>query len=441
MARRWTSGRSRRVAEVVEEKIQTPTGYRTCLSTKAPFRDAEGHVIGVVGTARDITDQRRAEEQFRQAQKLESIGRLAGGVAHDFNNLLIGILGYAEFLEAGIREGHPSIEDLAEIRKAGERARDLTRQLLAVARRQVIEPHPIDPNGVLRDSEKLLRRLLGEDVDMRLRLEPGVGTVFADPSQLQQVVMNLAVNARDAMPQGGQLTIETTPVQLDASYAQHHAEVEPGSYVMISVSDSGEGMSPEVQAHLFEPFFTTKAAGHGTGLGLAMVHGIVKQAGGHIWVYSELGQGTTFKIYLPLHDEAPSRVLAAAPRPARGGQECVLLVEDDSAARALALRALRGAGYEVLAAANGREALEVVSVASRLPDLLLTDVVMPEMSGKQLADALLRKHPALRVLYLSGYTQNTIVHHGVLDSAIDFLAKPYTPSALLARVREVLEAG
>jgi PAS domain S-box-containing protein len=429
------------VPEAVEENVQTATGYRTYLSTKAPYRDAEGRVVGLVGAARDVTDLRRAEEQFRQAQKLESVGRLAGGVAHDFNNLLIGILGYAEFLEEGIREGRPRTEDLAEIRKAGERARDLTSQLLSVARRQVIEPRPVDPNEVLLDSEKLLRRLLGEDVDMRFRLEPGVGTVVADPSQLQQVVMNLAVNARDAMPRGGRLTIETSSVQLDARYARHHAEVEPGPYVMIAVSDSGEGMSPEAQAHLFEPFFTTKAAGRGTGLGLATVHGIVKQAGGHIWVYSEAGRGTTFKIYLPLRAEVPARAREPAPPPAPGGHECVLLVEDDPSARALARRALGGAGYEVLAAANGREALEVVAASPRPPDLVLTDVVMPEMSGKELADALLRARPSLRVLYLSGYTEDTIVHHGILDSTINLLPKPYTPSALLARVREVLDAG
>jgi PAS domain S-box-containing protein len=441
----WPVSRVLRGESVVDWELRgrrRDTGQEWFFSFSGePVRDASGTQVLAVVITRDITGQRRTEEQFRQAQKLESIGRLAGGVAHDFNNLLVGILGYAEFLGEGIRAGHPSLEDLAEIRKAGERARDLTRQLLAVARRQVGEPRPIDPNEVLNESERLLRRVVGEDVNMRLRLEPGVGTVFADPSQLQQVVMNLAVNARDAMPRGGSLTIETSSVLLDERYSAGHVEVEPGPYVMIAVSDSGEGMTPETQAHLFEPFFTTKPLGHGTGLGLATVHGIVKQAGGHIWVYSELGKGTTFKIYLPLRPQELARARSQAPRPIRGGHECVLVVEDDASARTLALRALQGAGYEVLAAANGREALEVAAAAPRPPHLVLTDVVMPEMSGKQVADALSRQRPALRVLYVSGYTQDTVVHHGVLDSVIDFLPKPYTPSALLARVRQVLDAG
>ncbi len=441
----WPVSRVLRGESVAEEELKgrrRDTGQKWSFSFSGePVRDASGaQVLGVVIT-RDLTGQRRAEEQFRQAQKLESVGRLAGGVAHDFNNLLIGILGYAEFLGEGIRAGNPSLDDLAEIRKAGERARDLTRQLLAVARRQVGEPRPIDPNEVLRDSEKLLRRVMGEDVDMRLRLEPGVGTVFADPSQLQQVVMNLAVNARDAMPRGGRFTLETSSVLLDERYAERHVEVEPGPYVMIAVSDSGEGMSPETQAHLFEPFFTTKPAGRGTGLGLATVHGIVKQAGGHVWVYSEPGKGTTFKIYLPLRPHEIARARGAAPRASRGGRECLLVVEDDASARALALRALRGAGYEVLTAGNGREALEAVAASARPPELVLMDVVMPDMSGKQVVEALSRELPALRVLYVSGYTRDTIVHHGVLDSSVNFLPKPYTPSGLLARVREVLDAG
>ncbi len=441
----WPVSRVLRGESVVDLEImgrRRDTGQRWAFSFGGePVRDASGAQVFALVVTRDITDQRRAEEQFRQAQKLESIGRLAGGVAHDFNNLLVGILGYAEFLAKGIQAGNPSLDDLAEIQKAGERARDLTRQLLTVARRQMTEPRPVDPNGVLRESEKLLRRVMGEDVDMRLRLEPGVGTVFADPSQLQQVVMNLAVNARDAMPRGGRLTIETSSVLLDARYAERHAEVEPGPYVMIAVSDSGEGMSPEIQSHLFEPFFTTKPAGRGTGLGLASVHGIVKQAGGHLWVYSEPGKGTTFKVYLPLRPEEAAHAPAPAPRPTRGGHECVLVVEDDASARALAVRALQGAGYRVLAASNGREALEQVAASSRPPDLVVTDVVMPGMSGREIADALAQQRPAVGVLFVSGYTQDTIVHHGVLDSAINFLSKPYTPSALLARVREVLDAG
>jgi two-component system cell cycle sensor histidine kinase/response regulator CckA len=396
-------------------------------------------VGGLVANARDVTEQRRLEAQVQQAQKLESVGRLAGGVAHDFNNLLIGILGYAELLEEGMRAGRPSLEDLGEIRKAGERARDLTAQLLAVASRQVSEPRVVELNAVLQDSEKLLRRVLGEDIDLSVQLEPRPWKVKVDPTSLQQVVLNLVVNARDAMPRGGRLTIETANVELDERYALGHRGVPPGPYVLLAISDSGHGMTPEVQAHAFEPFFTTKAPGTGTGLGLATVWGIVKQAGGHVWLYSEPGRGTTFKIYLPRTDEAavgrPPRPPAATLR----GSETILVVEDEASVRELAARALAEAGYRVLAAGGGQEALELAAGHDAPIDLLLTDVVMPGLSGKQVADALSAARPGLRVLYASGYTQNTIVHHGVLDPGVRFLAKPFTPSVLLERVRAVLD--
>ncbi len=398
-------------------------------------------VRGVVSNGRDVTDQRQLEERFLQAQNLESVGRLAGGVAHDFNNLLVAILGYAAFLEEGIRAGNPSLEDLAEIRRAGERARDLTRQLLAVARRQVLDSRVMDLNGVLRDAEKLLRRVLGEDVDLALVPAADLWRVKADPSQIQQVVLNLAVNARDAMPQGGKLTLETANVVLDERYAAEHPGVAPGPYALLAVSDSGVGMSREAQAHLFEPFFTTKPAGEGTGLGLATVYGIVRQAGGHVWVYSEPGQGTSFKIYLPRTEETEERPEPRQAQRDRRGSETVLVVEDEPAVRELASRALSAVGYQVLQAPSGREALEEAARTVGPVHLLVTDVVMPDMSGQKLAEALKRARPETRVLYMSGYTENTIVHHGVLDAGVHFLAKPFTPAAIQERVREVLDAG
>jgi PAS domain S-box-containing protein len=396
-------------------------------------------VQGVVVAVRDVTEQRQLEEQYFQSQKLESVGRLAGGIAHDFNNLLIGILGYAELLEEDMRAGHPSLEDLGEIRKAGERARDLTAQLLAVARRQVSEPRVVEPNGVVRDSEKLLRRVLGEDIDLSVQLQPGLWKVKVDPTSLVQVVLNLVVNARDAMPRGGKLTIETANAELDEQYARGHQGVTPGPHVLLAISDSGQGMSPEVQAHAFEPFFTTKAPGTGTGLGLATAYGIVKQAGGHIWLYSEPGRGTTFKIYLPRTSEAEASEPARPRVAARRGSEAILVVEDEPSVRELVVRALAEAGYQVLQARDGREALALAARHDAPIDLLLTDVVMPGMSGKQVADALAAARPGVRVLYTSGYTQNTIVHHGVLDPEVRFLAKPFTPSVLLERVGALLD--
>ncbi|HZY04481.1 MAG TPA: PAS domain S-box protein [Anaeromyxobacteraceae bacterium] len=397
-------------------------------------------VRGIVSNGRDITEQRQLEQRLLQALKLESVGRLAGGVAHDFNNLLVAILGYAQFLEEGIRAGKPSLEDLAEIREAGEQARDLTRQLLAVARRQVVEPVVMDLNGVLRDAERLLRRVLGEDVVLTVIPAPDLWRVKADPAQVQQVVLNLAVNARDAMPRGGTLVLETANVEIDDRYAQAHPGVRPGRYARLAVSDSGVGMSPEARAHLFEPFFTTKPAGEGTGLGLATVYGIVQQAGGHVSVHSETGRGTSFQIHLPRTEEAEAGPEPAAARRDIGGDETVLVVEDAPAVRELAVRALEEAGYRVLQARNGREALAAAGAPGPV-HLVLTDVVMPDMSGPQLAQALGRNRPGTRVLYMSGYTENTVVHHGVIDAGVSFLAKPFTPTTLLEKVRQVLDAS
>ncbi|HSM92400.1 MAG TPA: ATP-binding protein [Anaeromyxobacteraceae bacterium] len=399
----------------------------------AVFADGRASIL-----VTDVTERYRLEEAIRQAQKLDSIGRLAGGVAHDFNNLLTVILSCAESLAAGIDAGEPArAEDVEEIRNAGARARDLTRQLLMFARREVVAPAILDLNDLVRRTEKLLRRIVGEDVEVAVNLDPAVWPIRADPSHLEQIVMNLAGNARDAMPRGGTLALETANVLLEAS--PEGGVPAAGDFVRLRLRDSGVGMSPEVKAHLFEPFFTTKGAGRGTGLGLSTVYGLVRQMGGHVLVESEPGRGTTFDVYVP---RAAGRIEPPAESAAAGstvGSETVLVVEDEAAVRSTAVRALRGAGYRVLVAATGREAL-ALAAGPNTPDLLLTDVVMPEMDGRAVAEALQRRNGALRILYMSGYTQDAVVQRGVLDGGMRFLQKPFTPTGLLSRVREVLDA-
>jgi PAS domain S-box-containing protein len=413
-----------------------------------PILDAEGRMSGFVHIVKDITaevaagaEKARLEEQLRLGQRLEAVGRLAGGVAHDFNNLLSVISGNAGFALEALAPTAPVRADVLEIQDAATRAAALTRQLLAFSRRQILQPRVISLNQTVSDLEKLLRRLLGEDIQIGVHLAEDLGSVQADPGQLEQVLVNLAVNARDAMPRGGRLLIETANVELDEHYADQHVTTQPGRFVQLSVSDTGTGMPPEVLEHVFEPFFTTKEQGKGTGLGLATVYGIVKQSGGNIWVYSEPGQGTTFKIYLP-RVEAPAAVDAA--RPAAGvatGSETVLLVEDEEGVRRIAARILRSAGYQVLSAASGPEALAIVETHAGALDLLLTDVVMPRMSGRELADRLVALRPGLRVLFASGYTDEAIVHHGVLDPGTHFIGKPFSAAELTRKVREVLDAG
>ncbi len=435
-------------AEVVEERILGPQGYRLFLSTKAPYRDAEGRVVGVIGNARDITERKQAErellaaeERFQQAQKLESVGRLAGGVAHDFNNLLTVILGAGEVLQDDLRAGRPADPvDVEQIRAAGGRARELTGQLLAFARRQVTAPVPLDLNDVVRASERLLRRVLGEDVQLSVELEPGLWTVVCDPGQVEQVILNLAVNSRDAMPRGGALLLRTRNLLVDESHAARDGEARAGEWAQLTVQDTGAGMSPEVLAHLFEPFFTTKPEGSGTGLGLASVHGIVSQAGGHLYVRSAPGKGTTVQVCLPRRLEVPKQSRPAAAPPAVGGTETVLAVEDDPLVREITARTLRKGGYQVLVAGSGAEALEVAARLQGRLHLLVTDVVMPGVDGRALADELHRRKPGVRVLYVSGYTQDVISHHGVLDTGVELLPKPFTSGALLARVRAILDA-
>ena len=395
-----------------------------------------------VGFFSDVTERRQLEKQLIQAQKMEAVGRLSGGVAHDFNNLLTIIDGYSDLVLEGMSSGDPLARHVEEIKKAGARAASLTRQLLAFGRRQVLAPQVLDVNASVADVDKMLRRLIGEDIKFRTVLHPALCRVRADPSQIEQVVMNLAVNARDAMPEGGLLTIETANIELDAAYARSHAEITPGPYVMLAVSDTGIGMDAETQAHLFEPFFTTKEKGKGTGLGLATVYGIVKQSGGHISVYSEPDRGTTFKIYLPRVEEVGQSVRKEKPRgEVPRGSEIILLVEDEEGVLALAQTMLEAQGYTVLAASNPEEAVPLAEQRAGRIDLLLTDVVMPQMGGRRLAEYLMFSRPEMKVLYMSGYTDDTIVQHRILEPGIAFLQKPFTLEALARKVREVLDAG
>ncbi|MGC2237035.1 MAG: response regulator [Pyrinomonadaceae bacterium] len=398
--------------------------------------------------ANDITERRRAEEalrkseeQLQQSQKLESIGRLAGGIAHDFNNLLTAINGYSELTLRELDFDDPLRRNIEEIKKAGDRAASLTRQLLAFSRKQVLKPKILDINAIILDVEKMLRRLIGEDVELRTVIQSRLGKIKADPGQIEQVLMNLAVNARDAMPKGGTLTVEASNVYLDDAYARGHIGVKPGSYVMLAVSDNGTGIDSETLQHIFEPFFTTKETGKGTGLGLAMIYGIVKQSGGNIWVYSELGKGTTFKIYLP-RVEASDTVVEQEDiaTDLQQGTETILLVEDEDMVRNLSRQILESCGYKVIEAENGIEALVVCENRENKIDLLVTDVVMPQMGGRELSERLARKYPHIKVLFTSGYTDDAIVRHGIIDAGTNFLQKPFTLDALSRKVRELLDA-
>jgi len=409
------------------------------LSVRA-VRDGSGDVEYYETFVRDVTEQRRLEGQLLQAQKMEAVGRLAGGVAHDFNNLLTVILSYSDLLLEDLPPEIPDRADVAEIRKAAVAASSLTRQLLAFSRQQVLEPRVLDVNTVVASTEKLLTRLLGEDVSLTTTLAAALGAVKVDPGQLEQIIMNLAVNARDAMPRGGRLSIETANVEMDESYVHGHPLARPGHYVMLAVSDTGTGMDAATQARIFEPFFTTKEAGKGTGLGLATVYGIVRQSSGFIWVYSEPGHGTSFKIYLPRVDEPVSPAGAPAPQVV-GGSETVLVVEDVAAVRAVTRQMLERQGYCVLEAANGATALSLARQHQSAIHLLVTDVVMPEVSGRELADQLVQLRPDMKVLFMSGYTDDAVVRHGILQEGIAYLQKPFTPDTLARKVRAVLDGS
>jgi len=407
-----------------------------------PVVDGAGTVFRAVGLIEDITEIRHTEDLLRHAQKMEAVGRLAGGIAHDFNNLVTVILGYSELALGELSADHPIADAIGQIRTAGESAAGLTRQLLAFSRRQILEPRTIDLNAVLLRLRLLLRRVIGDDIHLHLNLTPTLAMVEVDPGEIERVVMNLAVNARDAMPDGGHLTIESAIVELDEAYARAHPGTAAGSHVMLAVSDSGIGMDDETQRQVFEPFFSTKGIGQGTGLGLATVYGIVKQSGGSIWVYSETARGTTFKIYLPratshAGDAADER---SAPETWRGS-ETVLVVEDQPELRTLVCGTLQRHGYRVLSATNGEEAFHVSAEHKGELDLLLTDVVMAGLNGRRVAQRLHLERPQMRVIYMSGYTDQTIVRHGVLEPGLAFLQKPFTIQTLLRRVRETLDAA
>ncbi len=418
-----------------EGEYQRKDGRRIpVLVAVAPLENEENISITL-----DLSERKRLEQQFRQAQKMEAVGRLAGGVAHDFNNVLSVVLSYAELVGEDLGENEPLREDIDEIRTAAIRGTELTRQLLAFSRQQVMEPKVLSLTRTVTGMEKMLRRLLGADVTLTLLGEPGLWNIEADPGQIGQIIMNLAVNARDAMPEGGKLTIRTSNVVLDEGYADVHHEVVPGEYVMLAVSDTGTGMDAETQARIFEPFFTTKEKGKGTGLGLSTVFGIVKQSGGHVWVYSEPGGGTTFKLYLPRVSGAETGSSQRPPPESLRGDETILLVEDDPQVRVLARTILRRSGYVVLEAANGGEALLICEQHGAKIDLLLTDVVLPLVSGRQLADRLRSTRPGIKVLFMSGYTDDAILQHGILDSGVAYLQKPLTPASLTRKVREVID--
>ena len=396
---------------------------------------------------RDITERKRAEEEHRKlerqlqvSQKMEAIGMLAGGVAHDFNNLLSVILSYTEFAMRQLREGDPLKDDLLEVKKAGDRAAVLTRQLLAFGRKQLLQPVPLNLNQVAEGIDKMLRRILGEDIDFVQVLAPDLGVVRADPGQIEQVLMNLVVNARDAMSEGGKLTIETSNVDLDEAFAAHHVAVVSGPYIRLAVTDTGCGMDEQTKAQLFEPFFTTNEKGQGTGLGLSTVYGIVKQSGGNIWVHSQPRLGTTFEIYFPREFslKVTSTRLSAILKQT-GGTETLLVVEDEEAMRKVAIRSLEAAGYKVLVAAAGDEALRIAAEHSGHIHLLLTDMVMPRMSGRALAQEFAKTRPTAKVMYMSGYTGNAFADAGGVEEGTHFIAKPFTASDLAHKVRQVLD--
>jgi two-component system, cell cycle sensor histidine kinase and response regulator CckA len=410
------------------------------ITKKSLLTDKDGNKQ-IIGVVRDITENKRMETQLLQAQKMEAIGILAGGVAHDFNNLLNVINGYSELLLEDLPPDNPIREDIEQINQAGQRAAALTSQLLAFGRKQILQAVILDLNDVISQMSKMLRRLIRENVEFVLAPDPDLGRIFADPVQIQQVVMNLAINARDPMPEGGKLIIETSNVELDRNYIQKHPVAKTGNYVMLAISDNGRGMDEDTRNHLFEPFFTTKERGRGTGLGLATVYGIVKQSGGFIWVYSEPGKGTTFKIYLPLV-EGEAAEFENQPDPITGyqGTETVLIVEDEASVRTLACRILQDRGYRVLEATEGLDALRIAKEYEGIIHMVVTDVIMPGLGGSKLVSRLETERPGIKALYISGYTDNAIVHHGILDSNVAFLQKPFTVNGLAHKVRDVLDS-
>jgi PAS domain S-box-containing protein len=430
-----------------EYRLRRKDGGVVFVETRSSLIYREGKPFAIQGIARDITGRKRAEEetaklqaQLHHAQRMESIGRLAGGVAHDFNNLLTVINGYSRLLLGKLKAGDPLLDGLEQIHRAGERAAGLTQQLLAFSRKQVLQPRALDLNRVVGEMRPMLERLMGEDVEVSVELHAEATTIRADPNQLERVVMNLVVNARDAMPEGGKLSIETGVVEWDESYAQSHPGARAGPYIVLAVSDTGVGMNEETRRHIFEPFFTTKEVGKGTGLGLSTVHGIVEQSGGCIDVHSEPGHGTTFKLYLPRVEDAAADAEMPEAVPAAGGKETVLVVEDQAEVRKYAAAALEDYGYRVIQAESAAEALLVCEREAERIDLVLTDVVMPNLSGRELAHRLEKRWPGIKVLFMSGYTGDAIMHHGAPKEGTEYIPKPFGPDQLAIKVREVLGA-
>jgi two-component system cell cycle sensor histidine kinase/response regulator CckA len=454
-----TKLRTLTMAQVIPESARMVGGHSLNGAGDDPdfsrFESAEGEIDGRVldvrsatfapgvrvYTVRDLTRQRKLENQLLQAQKMEAVGQLAGGVAHDFNNLLTVIMSYSSLLLTDDDTADSVKGDIQEISNAAERAASLTRQLLAFSRKQVLQMRAVNVNAIVTNVEKMLHRLIGEDISLTTRLDPDLALISADPGQLEQVLLNLAVNARDAMPGGGNLTITTDNAVLSDEHGERHLGASPGKYVMLAVADTGAGMTKEVQRRLFEPFYTTKGPGKGTGLGLATVHGIVKQSGGDVYVYSELGHGTTFKVYFPSLTKVPETLMIPVEHPAVApcGSETLLLAEDDDVLRALGARVLGSLGYNVLVAGTGAEALRVVAEYDGVIDLIATDVVMPGMNGSQLVEKVLEARPAMRVLFMSGYTDDEVMRRGVINGQTAFLQKPFTPDLLAHKVREVLD--
>jgi len=428
LTRAWESGE--------KQEIEVSEGTMTYAVTVVPF--AAAGYINLYG--RNVTEEKSLAEKLNQAQKMEAIGRLAGGIAHDFNNILQVIGGYCEVLRERLPDESPLKKEIAEIARAAQRATTLTAQLLAFSRKQVLRPQVVNTRELVRSMEKMLARVIGEDVELQTFIDSATGNLLADPGQIEQVLLNLAVNARDAMPSGGKLTIETANRTFDEVYVREHPGARAGQYVRIAVSDTGVGMNPETLMQIFEPFFTTKEKGKGTGLGLSTVYGIVKQSEGYINCYSELGKGTTFTIYLPLTLEEAERASVTAPgTTATKGKETILLVEDNEAVRRFTRGVLEDGGYVVIEAEGGEEALSEVSARSLTTALLVTDVVMPRMSGKELARKLEEVCPSVKVLFVSGYTENAILNHGILGAGLDFMQKPFSSRELLLKVREILD--
>jgi two-component system cell cycle sensor histidine kinase/response regulator CckA len=423
----------------VEYRIRHKSGeWRVLESTASAVRNAHGEVEKLIIVNRDITERRQLEQQLLLSQRLEAVGKLSGGIAHDFNNILGVIIGYSEALQETIGVDDPMREAVDEIEKAGQRAAALTQQLLAFSRKQVLEPKILDLNSIVADVEKMLRRLIGADVDLEITPDPTLGKVKADRGQIEQVILNLAVNARDAMQQGGRLKIETRNADLDANDSRRKRYIVPGHYVMLEVSDTGMGMSAEVQSHIFEPFYTTKEQGKGTGLGLATVYGVIKQSGGYIWLESEIGKGSTFQVYLPRAEGVEEETPRVEPSFKSHGPGTILVAEDEPSLRKLTCNTLKESGYRVLEAEDGPKAIEIAAQFDKDIDLLLTDIVMRGMNGRELAQQMFPGHPGMKVLYMSGYTDGAVATHGVLESGIVILRKPFTRKQLQQSVGEML---